>query len=165
MTEHDYYGDNVVAAGIAKSLAEAKEMYPPAKNTGKHADAAYWVIDKLMGDGYQIGWRARKLKSGDWSVTFHRVPGRREHKPKKSFFVIPSIYYCDFTDTIKGRLTPVGGEMPAFGIADDFEIGYERGEMKTIFFFVMLIFISVLFPLMFFVIERSCFKIIVSQTY
>ena len=68
-------------------------------------------------------------------MTFHRVPGRREHKPKKSFFVIPSIYYCDFTDTIKGRLTPVDGEMPAFGIADDFEIGYERGEMKTIFFF------------------------------
>ena len=135
IAEGEHYGDNVVAANIARALGEAKEICPPGKNTGKNEDAYFWAIDRLMGDGYRLGFRARKLENGAYSVSFHRLPKRGEAEPKKTFFVIPRIYYCDFTDTIRGHVNPVGGEMPAFGTADDFNIVYESGQAKTIFYY------------------------------
>ncbi len=135
MKEHDYYGDNVVAANIHRSLAEAKEMLPPEKNTGRHADYFFWSVKRLLKNDYKIHWKAKPLKNGRWSVSFSRIAKRSEEKPRKLFLVIPEIYFCAFTDTVKGHVTPITGEMPSEGKADYLDIIEENDEAVTVLYF------------------------------
>ncbi|MEE0954202.1 MAG: hypothetical protein U0L49_00130 [Eubacterium sp.] len=135
MKEHDFYGDNVVAANIRRCLAEAKELLPPKKNTGRYKDESFWSVKRLLKDDYKIRWKARQLKNGDWSVTFRRIAKRNEAEPRKLFFVISNLYFCTFTDTVKGHVKPLAGEMPAEGKADFLDTVYENDEPVTVFYY------------------------------
>lgn len=119
MREHDYYGDNVVAFNIQTALEEAKEMLLPEKNTGKMIDEEFMTLGRLLEDDYKISWKARPLRNGDWSVTFQRIPKCYEEKAKKIFLAIPEIYYCTFTDKVKGHVIPQSEDMPTKGKADN----------------------------------------------
>lgn len=135
MKEHDYYGDTVVAANIRRGLTEAKEMLPPEKNTGRYKDYSFWTVKRLLKDDYKIHWEARPLKNGSWTVAFSRIAKRNEETPKKQFLVIPAIYYCTFTDVVKGHVTPISGEMPAEGKADYLDIIEENDQAVTVLYY------------------------------
>ena len=129
------YGDNVVAANIQKCLAEAKNQVPQNKNTGKIIVPDFWPVQKLMMDNYRITWKARQLKDGNWQATFRRIPWPSEESPAKIFLTVPSVSFCDLTDTVKGHVKPAGGQMPAEGRADFFMIREVKGRIVTTFYY------------------------------
>lgn len=134
--ENHFYGDNVVAANIRKALAEAKQQVQVEANTGRYPAEFFAPVQMLMRDGYRITWKAKRLKSGDWSMTFKRAPKQDETQPAKTFLTMPKIACCELTDTVKGHVTSAFGLMQPEGRADAIEFAKdENGATYTIFFY------------------------------
>lgn len=134
--ENHFYGDNVVAANIRKALAEAKQLVQVEENTGRYPAEFFAPVQMLMRDGYRITWTAKRLKDGDWSVTFKRAPKQDETKPAKTFLTMTAIAYCELTDTVKGHVISAFGLMQPEGRADAIEFAKdENGDTYTIFYY------------------------------
>lgn len=135
MKEYNFYGDKTVCSHIKECIAEAKKLLFPEKNTGKYMADEYWPVEHLFKDDYRIAWKAKPLKSGEWSITFKRIAKQYEDEASKAFFVVPELYYCMFTDTVKGRVTPLNGNMLRKGRADSIDVDYKQGEYFTVLYY------------------------------
>lgn len=104
MLETDYYGDAKVADGIRKSI---EEILPQTSYLKPEKTVNSSSIERIVCYHYPknrlLEMKAKKLKSGEYSLTFRILPKDGEKYPPKLFITNPAAHFCGMVDNITAK--------------------------------------------------------------